>query len=139
DANEVEQLFGVIRGLRDRGVAILFVSHFLDQVYEISDRITILRNGQFQGEHLPAELDRSSLISTMIGKDLATLRSLDAQRAQREHEEGARPVVRDRGLGRAGGITPTDLELQPGEVVGVAGLLGSGGPKLAGLFTEWAG
>jgi len=134
DANEVEQLFGVIRGLRDRGVAILFVSHFLDQVYEISDRITILRNGQFQGEHLTAELDRSTLISTMIGKDLATLRSLDAQRAQREHVEDARPVVRTRGLGRAGGITPTDLELQRGEVVGVAGLLGSGRTELARLL-----
>ncbi len=134
DANEVEQLFAVIRALRDRGVAILFVSHFLDQVYEISDRITILRNGQFQGEHLTAELDRATLISTMIGKDLATLRSLDAEREKLEHHEAAPAIVRASGLGRAGGIAPTDLELRRGEVVGVAGLLGSGRTELARLL-----
>src|SRR5690606_7872748 len=70
DSNEVEQLFAVMRQLRDSGVAILFVSHFLDQIYEISDRMTVLRNGEFVGEHLTSELDRHALIAEMIGKDL---------------------------------------------------------------------
>ncbi len=83
DAAEVEQLFAVIRRLRDQGVAILFVSHFLDQVYAISDRITVLRNGRYVGEYLTAELDRTELISKMIGKELALLRSIDAERHQR--------------------------------------------------------
>ena len=81
DANEVEQLFAVVRRLRDQGVAILFVSHFLDQVYAISDRITVLRNGSYVGEYLTRELDRTALISKMIGKELAVLASLDAERA----------------------------------------------------------
>ena len=82
DATEVEQLFAVVRQLRDRGVAILFVSHFLDQVYAISDRITILRNGGYVGEFLTAELDRTELIAKMIGKELSLLRSIDAERHQ---------------------------------------------------------
>src|SRR5690606_38444374 len=70
DAAEVEGLFGVMRKLRDEGVAILFVSHFLDQIYAISDRLTVLRNGQYEGEYITRELDRHALISKMIGKDL---------------------------------------------------------------------
>jgi simple sugar transport system ATP-binding protein len=73
DTAEVDMLFGVIRRLRDQGVAILFVSHFLDQVYAISDRITVLRNGRFVGEYLTRDLDRTELISKMIGKDLGAL------------------------------------------------------------------
>ena len=83
DANEVEVLFGVIRRLRDQGVAILFVSHFLDQVYAISDRITVLRNGQFVGEYLKRDLDRTQLISKMIGKDFETLAGPRLQSADR--------------------------------------------------------
>ncbi|TPW93136.1 sugar ABC transporter ATP-binding protein, partial [Schumannella luteola] len=70
DRGEVDQLFGVIRGLRDRGVAILFVTHFLDQVYEISDRLTVLRNGALVGEYPVAELPRAELIAKMIGREL---------------------------------------------------------------------
>ena len=80
DAAEVAQLFDVIRRLRDQGVAILFVSHFLDQVFAISDRITVLRNGRFEGEYLRRELDRATLIAKMIGKDLETLRALGLDR-----------------------------------------------------------
>jgi simple sugar transport system ATP-binding protein len=133
DAAEVEQLFAVIRRLRDQGVAILFVSHFLDQVYEISDRITVLRNGQYVGEHMTAELDRTELISKMIGKELALLRSID----ERPHGRAARtdqPMLSATGLGRKGAIAATDFEVYRGEVVGFAGLLGSGRTELARLL-----
>ena len=78
DVREVEELFRVIRQVRDQGVAVLFVSHFLDQVYEISDRITVLRNGELVGEYPVGDLPRLQLISRMIGKDLADLEALEA-------------------------------------------------------------
>jgi simple sugar transport system ATP-binding protein len=133
DAVEVEQLFGVIRRLRDEGVAILFVSHFLDQVYAISDRLTVLRNGAFVGEYLTADLDRASLIAKMIGKDIAALQRLDSGREARDL--GDAPVVYDAdGISRKGAIEPLDLKLRRGEVVGFAGLLGSGRTELARLI-----
>src|SRR5699024_618205 len=123
--NEVEQLFSVMRQLRDEGVAILFVSHFLEQVYAISDRLTVLRNGQFVGEYATGELDQASLIGKMIGKEITALRSLDSQSAARGHRQDAETVYLARGLGRKGSIEPFDIELKRGEVVGLAGLLGS--------------
>ncbi len=134
DANEVEQLFGVIRRLRENGVAILFVSHFLDQVYAISDRITVLRNGCYEGEYLTRDLDRTDLISKMIGKDLDTLRTLDAGRKSRITERTDDPILVADGIGRHGAIDPTDVELYRGEVIGFAGLLGSGRTELARLL-----
>ena len=132
DANEVEDLFDVIRRLRDEGVAILFVSHFLDQVYAISDRLTVLRNGQFVGEHKTDELSRSQLISEMIGKDVATLNALGSNRGRTTH--AAEPFYRATELGRKGSIEPVDIEVHPGEVVGLAGLLGSGRTELGRLI-----
>ena len=82
DAGEVAELFRVVRALRDRGVAILFVSHFLDQVYEISDRMTVLRNGKLVAEHRTAELPRLQLVQEMIGRELSTLEHLDREPAQ---------------------------------------------------------
>ncbi|WP_026876352.1 sugar ABC transporter ATP-binding protein [Jiangella gansuensis] len=134
DANEVENLFTVMRSLRDQGVAILFVSHFLDQVYAISDRLTVLRNGRHEGEYLTTELDRAQLISTMIGKDIATLRSLASSRHPAGRDSGAGAVLAAKGIARRGSIEPTDLELHRGEVVGFAGLLGSGRTELARLL-----
>jgi simple sugar transport system ATP-binding protein len=132
DAAEVETLFGVVRKLRDEGVAILFVSHFLDQVYQISDRMTVLRNGQYVGEFLTKNLDRSDLISKMIGKELDALGELGEGRGS-----GARTgetFVEAVGYGRKGSVAPTDLEIRKGEVIGFAGLLGSGRTELARLF-----
>ena len=134
DSNEVEQLFSVMRQLRDEGVAILFVSHFLEQVYAISDRLTVLRNGQFVGEYATGELDQASLIGKMIGKEITALRSLDSQSAARGHRQDAETVYLARGLGRKGSIEPFDIELKRGEVVGLAGLLGSGRTELARLI-----
>jgi galactofuranose transport system ATP-binding protein len=134
DADEVENLFRVIRTLRDQGVAILFVSHFLDQVFAISDRITVLRNGEFVGEYFTRELDRKELISKMIGRDLETLASLDSVRGTKQSKRDEAPVIEAKNLGRAGSIEPTDLDLHRGEIVGFAGLLGSGRTELARLL-----
>ena len=136
DVGEVVQLFTVMRALRDEGVAILFVSHFLEQVYEISDRMTILRNGQLVGEYVTSELPRLDLISKMIGTSLEDLERLEGAP---KHSVAAMthtaPILRAIGLGRRGAIEPFDLDLYEGEVVGLAGLLGSGRTELARLLT----
>lgn len=134
DAAEVAQLFDVVRSLRDQGVAILFVSHFLDQVYAISDRVTVLRNGQYQGEFMLRDLPRAKLIATMIGKDLDTLASLESTRSERAASRSGEPLLRADGIGRKGSMEPTDVEVHRGEVVGFAGLLGSGRTELARLL-----
>jgi galactofuranose transport system ATP-binding protein len=111
DADEVAGLFTVIRRLRQQGVAILFVSHFLDQVFAISDRLTVLRNGRFEGEYFRRDLDRATLIAKMIGKDLETLRALGSNRHAGERDRTVVPLLRASGLGRKGSLEPTDIEL----------------------------
>jgi monosaccharide-transporting ATPase len=132
DAHEVEQLFGVIRSLRSQGMAVLFVSHFLDQVYAIADRMTVLRNGRLVGERRTAELPQAELISMMIGKELASLDALEHSRP--DLAASTQPLLAAEGLGRTGGVAPFDLTIAPGEVVGLAGLLGSGRTELARLL-----
>ncbi|MGI5241283.1 sugar ABC transporter ATP-binding protein [Dactylosporangium sp. CA-139066] len=132
DAGEVAQLFRVMRQLKEQGIAILFVSHFLDQVYEICDRMTILRNGRLVGEHVVADLPQLELVSLMIGKELALLERLEDQPKRRL--DNAEPVVQAEELGRSGTIAPFSLTIHKGEVVGMAGLLGSGRTEAARLF-----
>jgi monosaccharide-transporting ATPase len=134
DALEVENLFHVLRSLRDKGVAILFVSHFLDQVYAISDRITVLRNGAYVGEYLTRELDRQKLISLMIGKELAVFASISRAATSLESAGATEVLLEATGLGRKGKVAPTDLVVNKGEVLGFAGLLGSGRTELARLL-----
>ena len=133
DRGEVEQLFTVMRDLRDRGVAILFVSHFLDQVYEVSDRITILRNGQLVGEYAAADLPREALVTKMIGRELDELAAISSMTARVIDRSGT-PVMRATGVGRRGVLEPADLDVYEGEVVGIAGLLGSGRTELVRLL-----
>jgi len=135
DDSEVESLFTVLRGLRASGLAILFVTHFLDQVYAISDRITVLRNGRFVGEWTPAELPAPALVSAMVGRDvaLASAEAADAQAAAKP-ADSATPRLQLRGFGAERRIHPLDLDLRDGEVMGVAGLLGSGRTELARLL-----
>ncbi|MGR6918548.1 sugar ABC transporter ATP-binding protein [[Actinomadura] parvosata] len=129
DADEVQQLFRVMRRLKDDGIAILFVSHFLDQIYEISDRMTILRNGRLVGEYLTRELPQVELVAKMIGQELAVL-----ERLQGGTKVFDRPLVEARELGRTGAIEPFSLTIHEGEVVGLAGLLGSGRTEVARLL-----
>lgn len=135
DADEVAELFRVIRSLKEQGVAILFVSHFLDQVYEICDRLTVLRNGKLVGEYLVEELLRIDLVQKMIGKELTALDDLEQRaRAAVVDESDAAIFVNAEGLGRRGAINPADLPIAAGEVVGLAGLLGSGRTEFARLL-----
>ncbi len=133
DKGEVEQLFRIMRKLKQEGLAILFVTHFLDQVYEISDRISILRNGEFVGEYMAADLPRIELVSKMIGKDLRLLEEMP-KAAQGEWTASDEVMIEAAGLGRTGAIEPFDLKIRKGEVVGLAGLLGSGRTEVARLF-----
>lgn len=133
DADEVEKLFEVMRRLRADGVAIVFVSHFLDQIYAIADRMTVLRNGRLVEERMVATTTQLELVQLMIGRDLAVLDELDRDTANATAERGT-PLLTAVGLGRRGSLEATDLELYEGEVIGVAGLLGSGRTELARLL-----
>jgi simple sugar transport system ATP-binding protein len=132
DVDEVAELFRVIRELKERGVAIVFISHFLDQVYEIADRITVLRNGRLIGEYLPGELLRIDLVEKMLGRRVA---ELGVRQAADAPEESSGALLEARGVTSAPGIADADLDLHEGDVVGLAGLLGSGRSELARAVT----
>ena len=130
DAQEVAMLFGIMRDLKKRGLGIVFITHFLEQVYDISDRITVLRNGKLVGTRDKAELPRQGLISMMLGHELA-----HAEAAVKERSVAAGPVKYSfEGYGKRGKVKPFDLDVRVGEVVGVAGLLGSGRTETAELL-----
>ncbi|WP_275001783.1 sugar ABC transporter ATP-binding protein [Promicromonospora iranensis] len=135
DTDEVAHLFTVMRQLRSDGVAILFVSHFLDQVYEVSDRMTVLRNGSLVGEYATADLPPAELVQHMIGRSMEVLEAAEEVVEHAERPAGATPLLQVVGLGRKGSVQPFDLDLYEGEVVGLAGLLGSGRTELARLLT----
>ncbi|TDC65619.1 sugar ABC transporter ATP-binding protein [Micromonospora sp. KC207] len=135
DADEVAQLMRIMRQLRDDGIAIVFVTHFLDQVYGIADRITVLRNGRLVGEFPTAELPQIALVEKMIGKELDALERLDSEAGRdRATITAGEPLVAADGLGRTGSVAPFSLTIHAGEVVGLAGLLGSGRTEVARLF-----
>ena len=134
DTREVDELFEVVERVRASGVAVLFVTHFLDQVYRIADRITVLRNGRLVGEYLTPQLPRLQLISKMIGHELAVLEALEHE-VQKSADASVPPTfLTAEGLGRKSGVAPLDLELRSGEVLGMAGLLGSGRTETARLL-----
>jgi simple sugar transport system ATP-binding protein len=127
DTQEVAMLFRIIRDLKNRGLGIVFITHFLEQVYEISDRITVLRNGRLVGTRETAGLERQALIAMMLGRELA-----QAEAAIKESVTESGPIRYSfRNFGKRGKIKPFDLEVRGGEVVGVAGLLGSGRTETA--------
>jgi simple sugar transport system ATP-binding protein len=138
DESEVEQLFKVIRKLRDEGLAILFITHFLDQTYQISDRITVLKNGAFVGEYRTADIPKIDLITKMLGKELTefsfSARSGAVSGTGPGTAERGEAILQAVGLGLQGSIAPFDLSLVGGEVLGLAGLLGSGRTEMARLL-----
>jgi len=123
DDKEVAKLFRLMRSLKEKGVGILFVTHFLEQVYQVCDRITVMRNGQFVGEYPIEELPRLKLVGAMLGKDFNDLASIKPEGGLSIGED---VVVDAKGLSHKGTIKPFDFRIRKGEVVGVTGLLGSG-------------
>jgi galactofuranose transport system ATP-binding protein len=134
DKSEVEELFKKLRKLRENGLGIIFITHFLEQVYEVSDMITVLRNGRRVGCFASRELPRIKLVSHMIGKDVGEVEALERKRASTATIRSEQPMLEAKGLGRKGFIHPLDLEIRPGEVLGLAGLLGSGRTETARLL-----
>ncbi len=131
DEKEVAELFGIMRKLRGEGLGIVFVTHFLDQVYAVSDRLTVLRNGQLVGEYATAELSRLALVGKMLGREVS---EADFTSHVAAPAATTQPVLTARGLGRRGAIAPVDLALHAGEVAGLGGLLGSGRTETARLL-----
>ena len=123
DDKEVNMLFDLMRDLKSKGVGIIFVTHFLEQVYEVSDRITVLRNGELVGEYTVEELPQVELVSKMIGKELGELSSIGEHE---EIEENTKEVFYEaEGLSSTAAL-PFDFQIRKGEVNGFTGLLGSG-------------
>ncbi len=132
DEKEVADLFKLMLRLRGEGLGIIFVTHFLDQVYAVCDRATILRNGKLVGEYLIRDLNRLDLVARMLGRELAEV-DQQAAEAHAAHPE-KQTVLAARGLSRRGAVHPLDLEVHKGEVLGLAGLLGSGRTETARLL-----
>ncbi len=132
DAHEVEMVFAVLRRLRAQGLGIIIITHFLNQVYAIADRVTVLRNGRLVGSRAIADLPRMELISMMLGRELQHI-THEHHAVEATVDRGEAPI-RFSGYGRRGSVAPFDLDLRPGEVVGIAGLLGSGRTETAFLL-----
>ena len=134
DLDETRQLFDVMKKLKSQGVSILFITHFLNQVYEVSDRITVLRNGKLVGTYPTKQLPHLDLIAKMIGRSLSGLDEMTKIKLRTMKTIKKEACLTARGVGRAGAIKPFDLDLHRGEVVGMAGLLGSGRTEVAALL-----
>ena len=127
DDDEVAKLFKLMNRLKDEGVGIIFVTHFLEQVYEVCDRITVLRNGELVGEYEVKDLPRVMLVAKMMGKDFDDLADIKGDHAELKEFI---PVIEAEGLSHKGTIKPFDITINKGEVIGLTGLLGSGRSEL---------
>jgi monosaccharide-transporting ATPase len=134
DASETRQLFDVMLKLKSEGIGIIFITHFLDQVYQITDRITVLRNGKYVGTFETSSLPRVKLIANMLGRSLTDLDDLSKAKLNIEKKVEGVPVLETVGIGKAEYLEPTSLTLMANEVIGIAGLLGSGRTELANLI-----
>ena len=134
DEKEVEELFQVIRKLRAAGLGVVIVTHFLEQVYAISERITVLRDGRLVGEYETSRLSRVELVSRMIGKELARMPRVQSESRNLVAGDPRPPLLELRQFGSPGSIAPLDMCIAKGELVGLAGLLGSGRTETARLI-----
>lgn len=126
DEQEVEKLFKLMLSLKEKGVGIIFVTHFLEQVYEVCDRITVLRDGKLVGEYVIEELPRVKLVSKMLGKDFDDMAEIKSEDDTKHIDYNGIPVYQAEKLAGTTGIKPFDFEIHRGEVNGFTGLLGSG-------------
>ncbi|WP_320144561.1 sugar ABC transporter ATP-binding protein [uncultured Cohaesibacter sp.] len=128
DREEIDLLFSVVRKLTERGLAVVFITHFLDQVFEISDRATILRNGRIVGTRELANATQTEIVTMMLG------RQLEEAKKERGKAVIGETILELKNYGRRGTIEPFDMILHKGEVIGLAGLLGSGRSETAGVI-----
>ena len=126
DESEVEKLFGMMRQLKDRGVGIIFVTHFLDQVYEICDRITVMRDGQLVGEYEIEKMPRVDLVAAMLGKQMDDMADIKGDYETYAGADADQMVYEATGLKSNAAVYPFDFHIKKGEVTGFTGLLGSG-------------
>ena len=126
DESEVEKLFGMMRQLKARGVGIIFVTHFLDQVYEICDRITVMRDGQLVGEYEIEKMPRVDLVAAMLGKQMDDMADIKGDYTTYSGADADELVYEAEGLKSNAAVYPFDFHVKKGEVTGFTGLLGSG-------------
>ncbi|MBD8915602.1 MAG: sugar ABC transporter ATP-binding protein [Pseudobutyrivibrio sp.] len=126
DEQEVEKLFTLMRDLRSRGVGIIFVTHFLDQVYEVCDKITVLRDGKLVGQYEIKDLPRVKLVAKMLGKELDDMSDIRGEQEPYSGKDADEIIFEAEGLYSNAGIKPFDFNIKKGEVNGFTGLLGSG-------------
>lgn len=134
DSNEVKQLFKVMRKLKSEGMSMVFVTHFMDQVYEISDRITVLRNGGYVGTYNADKLPEMELISKMIGKNYEEMKKSSNVTRKYNIKDKSQVLAKTKQFGRKGTIESLNIDIRKGEVLGLAGLLGSGRSECARLL-----
>ena len=134
DENEVKKLFDVINRLKNDGLGIIFVTHFLDQTYEISDRITILRNGELVGVYECKDLPKIELITKMIGKEFSELEHLPENKEEKVISNEGKNIIEVKNFGKEGYMNPFNFKINKGQIVGLAGLLGSGRTEMAKLL-----
>jgi monosaccharide-transporting ATPase len=142
DAAEVNQLFSVMKKLKNDGIGIIFITHFLDQIYRITDTITVLRNGELVGEYTTRTLPHVNLVEKILGKELSEFElkdkeekkesRLDSLSSARRADKKVFYQVRD--MERAKSISAFNLDIRESEVLGFAGLLGSGRTEIARLL-----
>jgi ABC-type sugar transport system ATPase subunit len=136
--SEVDRLFEVVSALRDRDVGVVYVSHRLEEVFRLADRITVLRDGERVGTHDKDSMSEDELITEILGRELK-----QHEHKPRESEEGSEALLRVNGLSLDGAFADVDFEVRAGEILGVAGLVGSGRSELTralfGLLTPTAG
>ena len=130
DENEVQLLFNVMRELKANGMGIIFITHFLDQIYAVSDRMTILRNGHLVGTYGIKELSKVELVTKMVGKDMDVIFNL--KRA--DVKPDSRITLQANHIGDSSHIKDISLTLKEGELLGFAGLLGSGRTETAEML-----
>lgn len=132
DKDETSKLFEVMRDLKKEGIAIIYITHFLNNVYEISDRITVLRNGKLIDVCETDTLERIDLISKMIGRTISEIKDMEdySKKSRKEHKT----FLEAKNLAAKGLINPFDLDVKEGEVLGLAGLLGAGRTEMIELL-----
>jgi monosaccharide-transporting ATPase len=132
EPREVDTLFGIIERLKADGVAVLYVSHRLDELYRICDRVTVLRDGRVVHSGAMADLPRLRLVALMLGRDLEEVRREGATKFEGEHTAAdTGPVLAATGLTSKHRLDGVDVTVRPGEIVGLGGLLGAGRSETA--------